>query len=898
MIILKAEITGFGKYHEQQFHFDRHNQLLFGQNEMGKSTLYQFIAAMLFGFPKKTAKKKDYTPRNGAAYGGKLWIEIEPYGEVIVERYRQVDRGRAKVHVNGQITNEDWLATHIQPLNQALFADVFTFQQEQLNQIDKLGEEALHQSLISLGISGSQNMLQQVARFESDNQQVYKPRGQKLPLNQALKQLGKLQQQIADKESEEAHLQQQYQKIAQIQSDIGSLQARNQSLNEAYQENQQRISHWALYEEWQQIPDRPVADPQQAQAIKTFYQTYQQLTEELRKKEAELDQLEQGQASDKYFFYLDHEQPINHLLQQQVEIVRISDRQTAAEAKRAQAIQQLNQLVTKRQWRSESPPFLTPPIREALQRLDHLKVRDNEIKRRQQWLAEKAQPLEATVSRLEQQHPTLAGGQKKRNGSWLLPAAGLVLVILGFVLGFLLGPWRWAVSGVGLIVIIGSFILNQKSSTNPQQVKEEWQAALLQLDLIEEEQAELQEEAQQQQQSIDRKQQGLLPFFGQLPSEEWADYLDAYEADVAAYQHYLQEEAEASQAAQAASAALAPFEALFQPYLDWLPLHNKAITDKLAILADFAKEMQTIKLSRLQQPSTLLAQQLARLRKERADMVIGAKELLQQQGLDQPAEISLWLKQWESAQRTQQRAAELQAMLTPIFPEKVDEATLRQEKDRLRASQAQVQEAIRVQTEDRQKLELEVAASQKNGTLNQLYQEESELRAAIQDLAVAWGSRQLAAAILRDITTELSEQQLPQLLNAASTYFAQLTNGHYQQILFEQGMLIVANQSETFSIIDLSTGTKDQLIMAIRFGYLSLQKEQPISPLIIDDGWLHYDSVRKESLVRLLADFGERYQVICLSSDQEMVSYYQKYQQPVYDLSKGCENLVDRQIVE
>ena len=649
-----------------------------------------------------------------------------------------------------------------------------------------------------------------------------------------------------------------------------------------------------MYEEWQQIADVPVADTAQAQAIKQFYQAYQQITEELRKKEAELDQLEQGKASDKYFFYLDHEQPINHLLQQQVEITRLSDRQAAADARRAHAIQQLNQLVNKRQWRSESPPFLTPPIREALQSLAQLKARDNEIRRRQQWLAEKAQPLEATVSRLEQQHPALTGTQKKSKGPWLLAAVGLILIVLGFFLG----PWRWVVSGVGALAMIGGLILSQKQPKNQQQVKQEWQAALLQLDLIEEEQAELRQEAQQQQQHISRKQQGLLPFFGQLPTDEWTDYLDAYEADVAAYQHYVQEEAEASQERRSAEEALAPFEALFRPYLDWLPLQNQTITDKLTVLADFAKDMQAIKLTRLQQPSTLLAQQLARLRKEREQMVTDAQGLLRQQGIDQPAEISLWLKQWAHAQRTNQRAAELQAMLSSIFPEAVDEATLLQEKERLKATQSQVQESIRSLTEDRQKLELEVAASQRNGTLNQLYQEESELRSAIQELAVTWGSRQLAAVILRDITTELSEQQLPQLLAAASIYFAQLTNGHYQKILFEEGILVVANQSETYSIIDLSTGTKDQLIMAIRFGYLSLQKNQPISPIIIDDGWLHYDSVRKDSLVQLLTDFGQRYQVICLSSDQEMVSYYQKYQQPVYDLSKGCENLVDRQITE
>ena len=115
------------------------------------------------------------------------------------------------------------LAQLLQPLNQTLFFDVFTFQQEQLAQIDKLQENELHQALISLGISGSQKMLQQVARYEAINQQNYKPRGQKLPLNQALKRFGeKLQEKIAQKESEEHRLQQQYQQISQIQKDCGN----------------------------------------------------------------------------------------------------------------------------------------------------------------------------------------------------------------------------------------------------------------------------------------------------------------------------------------------------------------------------------------------------------------------------------------------------------------------------------------------------------------------------------------------------------------------------------------------------------------------------------------------------------------------------------------------------
>ena len=57
MKLIKAEINGFGHFQKQMFSFEDGNQLYFGRNEVGKSTLYQFIQAMLFGFPKKGAEK-------------------------------------------------------------------------------------------------------------------------------------------------------------------------------------------------------------------------------------------------------------------------------------------------------------------------------------------------------------------------------------------------------------------------------------------------------------------------------------------------------------------------------------------------------------------------------------------------------------------------------------------------------------------------------------------------------------------------------------------------------------------------------------------------------------------------------------------------------------------------
>ena len=60
MKLLAVEIVGFGKWQQQKITFESGNQLLYGANEVGKSTLYQFIQAMLFGFPTKGKRKRDY----------------------------------------------------------------------------------------------------------------------------------------------------------------------------------------------------------------------------------------------------------------------------------------------------------------------------------------------------------------------------------------------------------------------------------------------------------------------------------------------------------------------------------------------------------------------------------------------------------------------------------------------------------------------------------------------------------------------------------------------------------------------------------------------------------------------------------------------------------------------
>lgn len=80
MKITKLNITGFGRL--KNFHMDLSQGLnvVYGKNELGKSTLMAFIKAMFYGFPSSgksisVNERKKYTPWDGTQMGGAVFFE-------------------------------------------------------------------------------------------------------------------------------------------------------------------------------------------------------------------------------------------------------------------------------------------------------------------------------------------------------------------------------------------------------------------------------------------------------------------------------------------------------------------------------------------------------------------------------------------------------------------------------------------------------------------------------------------------------------------------------------------------------------------------------------------------------------------------------------------------------
>lgn len=865
MKLLKAEITEFGKYRQFSFDFTAGNQLIFGANEAGKSTLYHFIKAMLFGFPKKQKRKRDYET-NHAYYGGALEIEID--GEVMrIERMKNLNKGKATVIIGDEIFPESYLQKRLAPLDSQLFEQVFTFDQEQLQQITQLDEKHLQSALLSLGITGSQQLFLQAEQEEKERNKIFTSRGRVLPLNQKLAEYQALQANIytlAEKQKELAVQSQQLQSLKNAQKD---LQKQWLSLQKQAQQIKQQQTHFSLFEEYQSLQqkDLQLADAADVQVLQQFMQQSQQLNQDIQVLESRLSQLEQKQLSKRYLFYLDHEEQIDHLLQREGTLYQ--DIQA-----HKQITQQLAQLPDNTQDQVTVSQEFVAQYTQIQTQLATLTSQLTSAQHNQQVAEEK-------LNQFERQHPELFAQTEATTSPKPLIITGMVGVLLSLLL-MKFSPLFGGLVFVLTIFLAGLLYVRVYRASDSEPIKQQWRLYLQDLD----EKNQTYQNLFEEQRTMQEKFQALR---SQLPLD--LQHLDhvSFIQELAKRDQAAQISKNAQQQRQTLRAKLAQLDQNMTHFrktadflYEWLPIAHLTIAEQLGQIRQFKEEMQKEKIARAAHPVTQIMEQISQKRQTQQDLLKQNQTLLAKYQIQQVSDLPLWFRQMQERASQVKRKTELAQMLKDLYPDSMTKEQLVSQEQQILSQEKQLQVQQDKNLTQIKQIEVSLAQQMKDLTLPELYQKEEQLKAEIQELIYEWSVHFVIGKQLQFLADQLSESQLPLLFEQAGHFMQILTNQRYDRIQMKENELFVNQQS----IYQLSTGTKDQLIMALRFAYLAMQQKN-ISPVVIDDGWLHYDSQRKRSLAQLLAEFAKDYQVICLSSDREMVSYYQELHQVVKPLS-------------
>lgn len=812
--IKKIHIDGFGKWVNQDFTIPANPQIIFGNNEAGKTTLAIFIRSILFGFANAKGKNRyqQYLPRSADAYGGSLLV-ADGGKEYRITRTKGKNGGKVTVTDQaGHQFGRQKLTELLGYVDQELYQAVFGFNQADLSAVDNVNQEELQQHLRQVGAVGSSEWGQFITQLLKKGDEIFKPRGRKPVLNQHLKEYERVQGRLQDARAKYDDYTQLIasQKVAQQQEKQLASQLRE--LQPQLERLEQLSRLWPIYSQWnngqEKTVQKQISDEKVSQVDHLRVQE-QELHRQLQTLQGQLTEL-QGQASQ-----FDHQQ--------------LTDYQNhRADYQRLQG--ELLQLQARADHQREQERLLTQRFRER-----------NQIQER--YGRQLPKPLsEGAMVRLEgmlKDQDRLPDSNRKLNLG--LAVLGAALLLIGLV------SHHGALDFIGILVLAGAGWGYYRVRNQQRQLQEKDQAALMEFG----------------------HQHGLSNF----PIDQWLTMqpdlhrvaelnqeLAGSQGSVTEIQHQL-----ASIKRQLAGKVSGESAAeLSRNLTNWL----NQLTDKWQ------------KLKELQHQEAILQQQLTETKHRLRNIQNEKWTIYQSVGVGNDEAFNNFLRKRAQARAQQATTTAYEKQLSA--QDKGDLARFNSEeelRDQLSMAQHRVDTA-RDKLQQAQKTVQQDQLSIKNlvadGTLAELEQYQANLTTQLWQEAREWVSYQLAAQWIDRALVLASADRYPAIITAAERYFATLTDDRYNKIILDNdGVKVLDKEQARFDVGELSTGTAEQLYVALRLGFITVMSDQISLPIMIDDGFVNFDNHRRSNIMAILKQLAKNNQVIYFTADDRVLKFGQ-----------------------
>lgn len=890
MKIKEIQISGFGKWSHQLFSMEQTFHLFCGENESGKSTLYQFIRTMLFGFSRKRMNQRNFEPKDSSLFGGKMVLEHEVYGKVTIERFKSVQNGKATIYLaDGQIGDETLLKQLLFPLTEELFDEIFSFRPEDLFQVQGLQEEKLQELLVAIGLTGSKKIMNLRNQYNQETQNLYKPNGKNPVINQKIQEYQMLQETIRQKESKEKEYQTLLSTIKQVEESQTLVQEERQIRAQKNRILAEKVQKWPLYEEWLEkkkiVEHQPVClAPNKIQQLEQAYQEEQYLSQEERRLiEAEIHS--EKPMSTSYLFYRQHEEDCQALLAQQPKVTEALSKKRIYEKQQSEQVELTQALAHKYQWPERWHPDLMIAPKEIVL-MEQIMTEEEQIQQQKHQQEEKLVELGQNVQQLEYEVQQL---EQERNHQRLSNRPVFMAIIVGsglLAIGLYFSIMHvFALLILGVILITGSgyaFYSSKKQQQHDKEVKVKWQQKLGEMDWIKEQEELAKIEYAKAEKNSQFNQQKLAAINRRYQinlngENNWQVVL----AERSRWQHAWQVIQDLMDKTESCQKKLAQYRKNVFFLSEWLPIKTFDDGQLIEQVQNFIQEKMREHLAMSEKQTALqVTHSLKNIQNRRKETSVSLQQLLKEAGLNQLNQIPEFLQNWQSSLQVRERMKTLEILLTPVFDlakvEKQEEVT------RIYKEETRKQEKLRQDFEENlqqlQALYYQKQQMEQDGRLTQLYQRQEILKNELEGHVQRWEKAKLSETFIQEIFEQLSTQKFAALLKQVSKYFAYFTLGEYSECLLEKEQVEVERKDgQRFLLKDLSTGTRNQLYLAFRLGFIRLHLQECRFPVIIDDGWVHYDQKRKQAFFDVLADISQHTQVICFSSDKEIVQYTQKH---------------------
>jgi uncharacterized protein YhaN len=200
----------------------------------------------------------------------------------------------------------------------------------------------------------------------------------------------------------------------------------------------------------------------------------------------------------------------------------------------------------------------------------------------------------------------------------------------------------------------------------------------------------------------------------------------------------------------------------------------------------------------------------------------------------------------------------------------------------------QIDEQLQSLHERLGQLKREIQQIEEDASLETLSRRRKRIAIDLRNATDRWAAARLAGGAIERVRRRFERHCQPDTLKAASDYLERLTCGKYVNVwapLGEKHLIIDDDAGGSFKVEHLSSGTREQLFLAVRMAMIRELSEQGMElPMVLDDVLVNFDQTRTEAAVETLLDFAdEGQQVLFFTCHQHLAQMFEdRNSQPVW----------------
>ena len=976
MKINSLHIYGFGKWSNKKIDFSNELNVIYGNNEAGKTTIMSFLHFVLFGFSSKAEEEK-YRPKTIHTYGGQVTVTFEEVGTVVVERTKTETKETLTITDNNgkEVALTDW-KKWMKNMDKEYFEAIFSFDQISLQKISRLKGEELSKYLFSSSVIGSDQLYKVEKLIEKEMEALFKKKGKNQKLAKLLTQLNesyeqqKNYKQNLDKYSEQTKQAKMLSsKIEQLEKEIELLIQEVYVKRQLLELKEVIIEVTELENQLKELPYYEVTDEEMMQ--------FQQLTNQLVELERSLDELQveignlqyrssslqEKQLSANQLAKLDeliqmskiYETKLEEISLLVVELKKQEDRMnelTLQEGFRfteERAVQMNTSSLLKEEidHAVEENKYVQSSIKqteveleqlrisvgkkeEILQELHTNKLLDDEIEKLekiintqqvQQQLEGKNDFLLDQLERKQADYKTeLKRVKQRKKQQFLISFAMIVFGIIAIVTSVILEQTFFTILGAFLLILgclvmfykwrskwlfqlkteieyleqsVNSYkhnflsiddVLQAKRKLDAhQEVMKNYQVELSKMDDLFERIDLLENQLMTwnlKKQQLQLKKEEILEHW-QLPNDYSINQLPIIYSLIADYKGLYLQRNKIKEQLTHHQAWVQEIEQQIHTFANLFSLDEQR--SALVLLSELTKERKELmnEQSQLSQLTSELEKNKINFTQKQASKEVIVKAINEMLCTKSVERKEQFYQLYEKSKEKKAKQSRLEHLKLTIKSTSIEQKLLDQyieapfdklDLENLDSKISLLKEEKNHLLEEKIKLSNDIRFLEEGKSLETITQDFELVKAECEKTMEQWLELAIAKEKLQETVRFYTEEKLPHILKVASSYFKQLTNDNYIEILFnKQSQFYVRHHSgEFFEISQLSQSTMEQVYISLRMALAKNIFESEHFPLVIDDGFVHFDKKRTANMFDLLRNYS-KHQVLLFTCHEHLV---------------------------